>query len=193
MRRCHGSTSPSLTNMHILSQCHQVVSIFWLLPRLLSWFLVSLSSLASGFRFLLFVFHFISFVFPFLWVHFRIVSSFLPISCCINSWHALRGNFMIRFFWFFCQLGHLALSLACRWLLTLGLEFCIFASDGDVLPWQRLNLGKPAFCGFSFVDLDRNPVPAITIPMAQTTDFWLSQTHGSDGSRTACFRDGVVC
>ena len=25
---------------------------------------------------------------------------------------------------------------------------CIFASDGEVLPWQRLNLGKPAFCGF---------------------------------------------
>ena len=39
------------------------------------------------------------------------------------------------------------------------------------MPWQCLNLGKPAFCGFSFVDLDWNPVPAITIPMAQTTDF----------------------
>ena len=51
---------------------------------------------------------------------------------------------------------------------------CIFASDGDVLSWQRLNLGKPAFCCFILVDLDRNPVPAITIPMAPTTDFWLT-------------------
>ena len=33
-RRCHGSTSPSLANMPILSQCHQFR--FWLLPRLLS-------------------------------------------------------------------------------------------------------------------------------------------------------------
>ena len=56
-------------------------------------------------------------------------------------------------------------------------RICIFASDGDVLPWQRLNLGKPAFCCFIFVDLDCNPVPAIAIPMTQTTDIWLSQTQ----------------
>ena len=133
-----------------------------------------LSSLASGFRFLIFVFHSISFHFSFLRVHFRTVSSFLLISCAISA-PGMRfvGNFMLRFFWFFCQLGHLgSCFVPCRWLLTLGPEFgCIFASDGDVLPWQRVNLGKPAFCGFIFVDLDRNPVPAITIPMAQTTDF----------------------
>ena len=28
LRLCHGSTSPSLANMHILSQCHEVVSLF---------------------------------------------------------------------------------------------------------------------------------------------------------------------
>ena len=147
--------------MHILSQCYQVVSVFGFSLGFSRLFLFSLFSLASGFRFLIFGFHSISFAFSFLWVHFRTVSSW-AISCFDSS-----GSFANWATWTFFA--------PCHWLLTLGP--CIFASYGDVLPWQRLNLGKPALCGFILVDLDRNPVPAITIPMAQTTDFRLSQTQ----------------
>ena len=60
LRRCHGSTSPSLANMHILSQCHQVVSVFGFSLGFSRLFLFFLSSLAYGFRFLIFVLHSIS-------------------------------------------------------------------------------------------------------------------------------------
>ena len=66
LRRCHGSTSPSLANMHIPSQCHQVVSVFGFFLRFPRLFMFFLSSPASNFRFLLFVFHSISFVFSFM-------------------------------------------------------------------------------------------------------------------------------
>ena len=65
LRRCHGSTSPSLANIHIISQCHQVVSVFGFSLGFSRLFLFFLSSLASGFRFLISVFHSISFVFSF--------------------------------------------------------------------------------------------------------------------------------
>ena len=57
LRRCHGTTSPSLANIHIISQCHQVVSVFGFSLGFSRLFVFFLSSLASGFRFLLFVFH----------------------------------------------------------------------------------------------------------------------------------------
>ena len=83
LRRRHGSTSPSPANMHILSQCHQVVSVFGFSLGFSRLFMFFLSSLASGFLFLIFVFHSISFVFSFLWAHFRTVSPLPPISCAI--------------------------------------------------------------------------------------------------------------
>ena len=119
-----------------------------------------------------FVFHSISFVFRSyefifeLFLPFLLLAVLYQLLAC-SPWqfhHSIAsGSFANWATW------TLSLPLAADFLLW-GLG-CIFASDGDVLPWQRLNLGKPAFCGFIFVDLDRNPVPAITIPMAQTTDF----------------------
>ena len=47
---------------------------------------------------------------------------------------------------------------------------CIFASDGDVLPWQRLNLGKPAFWGFIFVDLGHHNSDGANNGLLTTTD-----------------------
>ena len=85
LRRRYGSTSPSLANIHIISQCHQVVSVFGFSLGFSRLFVFFLSSLASGFRSLIFVFRSISFVFSFLWIHFRTVSSFLPISCAISA------------------------------------------------------------------------------------------------------------
>ena len=96
LRRRHSSTSPSLAHLHIPSQCHQVVSVFGFFLGFSRLLLFFLSSFASGFLFLIFVFHSISFVFSFLWVHFRTVSSFLPISCAISA----PGMLFVAISWF---------------------------------------------------------------------------------------------
>ena len=96
LRRRHGSTSPSLAHLHILSQCHQVVSVFGFSLGFSRLFMFSLSCLASNFRFLIFVFHSISFVLSSLRVHFRTVSSFLPINCVISA----PGMLFVAISWF---------------------------------------------------------------------------------------------
>ena len=87
---------PTLANMHIPSQCHQVVSVFGFSLGFSRLFMFFLSSLASGFRSLIFAFHSISFVFSLLWIHFRTVSSFLPISCAISA----PGMLFVAISWF---------------------------------------------------------------------------------------------
>ena len=117
LRRCHGSASPSLANIHITSQCYQVVSVFGFFPASLGYSCFSCPLLP-----LIFAFYFSSFI-PF-HLSFR---SYEFIFELVLSFFLLAvlgmlfvGNFMIRFFWLFCQLGHwtLSLPLAADFLLS---------------------------------------------------------------------------
>ena len=133
-------------------QCHQVVSVFGFSSASLGYscFSCPLLLLAFSFYFSSFIpFHlsFRSYEFTFeLFLPSFLLAVLYQLLAC-SSWQFHASILLVLL-----PTGPLGLFLC---PLPLGPEFgCIFASDGDVLPWRRLNLGKPAFCGFTFVDLD---------------------------------------